>query len=66
MTTTISQPQQAAIGEMERAARESIVEALAKGGLAAITCSFQAEDMVVLRLVQELQPDIPVLFLETG
>lgn len=33
---------------------------------AAITCSFQAEDMVVLHLVRERRPDIPVLFLETG
>jgi phosphoadenosine phosphosulfate reductase len=33
---------------------------------AAITCSFQAEDMVVLHLVLERRPDIPVLFLETG
>jgi phosphoadenosine phosphosulfate reductase len=33
---------------------------------ACITCSFQAEDMVVLHLLRNLQPDIPVLFLETG
>ncbi len=33
---------------------------------ACITCSFQVEDMVVLDLLRKLQPDIPVLFLETG
>jgi phosphoadenosine phosphosulfate reductase len=33
---------------------------------ACITCSFQAEDMVVLDFIRKLQPDIPVLFLETG
>jgi phosphoadenosine phosphosulfate reductase len=47
-------------------ARECIATALQAGGAAAITCSFQAEDMVVLHLVRETLPDIPVLFLETG
>ena len=47
-------------------ARQAISEALAAPGSACITCSFQAEDMVVLRLLQEFRPDIPVLFLETG
>ena len=31
-----------------------------------LTCSFQAEDMIVLDLVRERIPSIPVLFLETG
>jgi phosphoadenosine phosphosulfate reductase len=35
-------------------------------GRACITCSFQAEDMVVLHLLRKRLPDIPVLFLETG
>jgi phosphoadenosine phosphosulfate reductase len=30
-----------------------------------ITCSFQAEDMVVLDLLRKIKPDIPVLFLDT-
>ena len=30
------------------------------------TCSFQAEDIVVLHLLRKRIPDIPVLFLETG
>lgn len=30
------------------------------------TCSFQAEDVVVLDLLRKRDPDIPVLFLETG
>lgn len=33
---------------------------------ACITCSFQAEDMVVLHQTLARRPDIPVLFLETG
>ena len=31
-----------------------------------ITCSFQAEDMIVLDLLRKRRPDIPVIFLETG
>ncbi|MBB5343448.1 phosphoadenylyl-sulfate reductase [Tunturibacter empetritectus] len=33
---------------------------------ACLTCSFQAEDVLLLHLVRELWPDIPVLFLDTG
>ncbi|HLH06314.1 MAG TPA: phosphoadenylyl-sulfate reductase [Terriglobales bacterium] len=33
---------------------------------ACLTCSFQAEDMIVLDLLRKRVPDIPVLFLETG
>src|SRR6267142_2690470 len=35
-------------------------------GPACITCSFQAEDMVVLDLLRRRVPGIPVLFLDTG
>jgi len=33
---------------------------------ACLTCSFQAEDVLLLKLVLELRPRIPVLFLDTG
>jgi phosphoadenosine phosphosulfate reductase len=33
---------------------------------ACLTCSFQAEDMIVLSLLRQRLPDLPVLFLETG
>ncbi len=33
---------------------------------ACFTCSFQAEDVLLLKLTREIQPDIPVLFLDTG
>ena len=33
---------------------------------ACITCSFQAEDVLLLHLTRELRPNIPVLFLDTG
>jgi phosphoadenosine phosphosulfate reductase len=36
------------------------------GKASAITCSFQVEDMIVLHLLHRRQPDIPVIFLETG
>lgn len=36
------------------------------GQRACFTCSFQAEDVVVLHLLRQRLPDIPVLFLETG
>src|ERR1700760_1767141 len=35
-------------------------------GEACLTCSFQAEDVLLLRLAMELRPEIPVLFLDTG
>ena len=35
-------------------------------GKACITCSFQAEDIVVLHLLRQRIPDVPVVFLETG
>jgi phosphoadenosine phosphosulfate reductase len=47
-------------------ALESIDLALSDPGVPCLTCSFQAEDMVVLHLVRERLPDVPVLFLETG
>lgn len=33
---------------------------------ACLTCSFQAEDVLLLKLAMELRPNIPVLFLDTG
>jgi phosphoadenosine phosphosulfate reductase len=33
---------------------------------ACITCSFQAEGMVVLHMLRRCLPDVPVLFLDTG
>jgi phosphoadenosine phosphosulfate reductase len=47
-------------------ADDVIAKALESDGAPCLTCSFQAEDMVVLHLVRERLPDIPVLFLETG
>ncbi|QMV19434.1 phosphoadenylyl-sulfate reductase [Granulicella sp. 5B5] len=50
------------------AAVEQLVaaEIAAATGPIAFTNSFQAEDMVLLHIVQQRLPDVPVLFLETG
>ena len=37
-----------------------------QGSPACLTCSFQAEDMIVLDLLRKRIPSVPVLFLETG
>lgn len=39
---------------------------LSDGSGACLTSSFQAEDMVVLHMVREILPAVPVIFLETG
>ncbi len=47
-------------------ARRLIAGELAKPGGACITSSFQAECVVLVHLLKEQRPDMPVLFLETG
>lgn len=49
-------------------AEEVVDSVLAKHTLtlACLTCSFQAEDIIVLNLLRKRIPKIPVLFLETG
>jgi len=48
-------------------AEDLIREVLEKrDGRPCLTCSFQAEDMIVLHLLRKFRPDIPVLFLDTG
>jgi phosphoadenosine phosphosulfate reductase len=46
-------------------AREVIAEALAASKNPCITSSFQAECVVLMHMVREVRPDIPVLFLDT-
>ncbi len=46
--------------------RELLARVLAAEPDACITCSFQAEDVLLLHLTRELKPAIPVLFLDTG
>ena len=63
MTTLLSE--EIGLSKPEQA-RAAIAEALNQSSSACVTCSFQAEDMVVLRIVQEVIPEVPVLFLDTG
>ena len=52
---------------IESLSPESLVEqALRLEGKACITNSFQVEDMVVLHFLRQFDPQIPVLFLDTG
>jgi phosphoadenosine phosphosulfate reductase len=54
---------------LEPRGADEIVDAALAGEFAAgacFTCSFQAEDMIVLHLLRKSLPQIPVLFLETG
>jgi phosphoadenosine phosphosulfate reductase len=54
------------LGEKIAVAR-SLVTANVKGApTECVTCSFQAEDMIVLHMVRSIHPDVPVLFLDTG
>lgn len=53
--------------EKVRTAEMLISEELGRdAGDACLTNSFQAEDMVVLHMLRAIQPEIPVLFLDTG
>lgn len=46
-------------------ATEIIATELARAARPCVTSSFQAECMVLLHLLREVQPDIPVLFIDT-
>jgi phosphoadenosine phosphosulfate reductase len=46
-------------------ARDVVAEALAAASNPCVTSSFQAEDVVVVHLIREISPDVPVLFLDT-
>ena len=48
------------------AVRETLAHTLTRNGDVCLTCSFQAEDVLLTKLALELDPAIPVLFLDTG
>jgi phosphoadenosine phosphosulfate reductase len=54
------------ISRLENTARAFLREHLEGATNACVTSSFQAEDVVVLHMVREFLPEVPVLFLETG
>jgi phosphoadenosine phosphosulfate reductase len=47
------------------ASRTVIAAVLEANDVSCLTCSFQAEDVVVLHMLRAFRPDIPVLFLDT-
>jgi len=53
--------------ERVQGARELVAREIANAtGDIVVTNSFQAEDMVLLHMVREILPDVPVVFLDTG
>src|ERR1700744_6507521 len=48
------------------AVRATLARAITGKGDVCLTCSFQAEDVLLTKLAVELDPKIPVLFLDTG
>lgn len=48
------------------ALRSTLASAVTGKGDVCLTCSFQAEDVLLTKLAIELDPRIPVLFLDTG
>jgi phosphoadenosine phosphosulfate reductase len=63
MTQTALAPQREALSAPELIDRVLFENT---GKASAITCSFQVEDMIVLHLLRQRVPDVPVVFLETG
>src|ERR1700674_1065010 len=54
---------------VEALSAEEVVSVVLSAGpesRSCVTCSFQAEDMIVLRMLKARLPEIPVLFLDTG
>ncbi len=62
---TVTSPSES-IQQKTAEAKALIAAELAKRGLACITSSFQTECVVLVHMLIEQRPDVPVLFLETG
>jgi len=65
-TATSTAPLRSELAERLTHVRELLARELAAEPDACLTCSFQAEDVLLLHLTRELRPEIPVLFLDTG
>ena len=48
------------------AVREALAGAITGAGDVCLTCSFQAEDVLLTKLALEFDPNLPILFLDTG
>jgi phosphoadenosine phosphosulfate reductase len=63
MSTT---PNLESIEHLDAGAVVAALLAGARESSVCLTCSFQAEDMIVLHMLREHLPQVPVVFLETG
>src|SRR5580704_2960329 len=54
------------LGEKIATARSLVTSNVKGAPTECVTCSFQAEDMIVFHMVRAIHPDVPVLFLDTG
>jgi phosphoadenosine phosphosulfate reductase len=63
--STINGHQSPAGSDIRSEAARLIADQLSGAGRACITCSFQAEDVAVLHMLLQVNPEIPVLFLDT-
>ena len=69
MSLSTVDPSQAFLENLEALTAEQLVAAIAGSvdpSTVCLTSSFQTEDMVVLHLLRQHLPDVPVIFLETG
>ena len=66
MTQTETLPLRPELVDQLAHVRALLASELAGTGEVCLTCSFQAEDVLLLHLTRELRPRIPVLFLDTG
>jgi len=57
---------EAEVGAKLDAVRAQLASEITGGGDVCVTCSFQAEDVLLTKLAIELDVQIPVLFLDTG
>jgi phosphoadenosine phosphosulfate reductase len=48
-----------------KSAKDLVAETLASAQAPCLTCSFQTEDVVVLHMLRDIRPGVPVLFLDT-
>jgi phosphoadenosine phosphosulfate reductase len=63
MTTTEIEEQ---VGSKLEDARKLLAAEITGAGDVCLTCSFQAEDVLLAKLASELDPRLPILFLDTG
>src|SRR5271166_833840 len=54
------------IGTLLDDVRDLLAEEITRAGDVCITCSFQTEGVLLAKMAIEVDPDIPILFIDTG